>query len=171
MEPTYMSFRGVDFVASPYETGIKMSKSITNTKIPFSKEKTEELCENSRVITGRGRFVGENASAKANELCAVFKTKGSAFLFTPAFSPIKVFFTELCLNIDTDNSCVNYSFTFVEDPNSQKRYEDFNYTRVRKNENIYDVANRCNLSVDELVRLNRVRNIFSLEEGEKLWLK
>ena len=117
--------------------------SLSSIPIPKGSARAQEICFNPTVISGSGRFTGENANEKAHLLMNAFQSGGAAYLFSPIFSPMRMYFSELNMSVDSQGECINYSFTFIEEANKKKRKYDFGYTFALPDENLFDVANRC----------------------------
>ena len=83
---------------------------------------------------------------------------------------MRMFFSDLKLSADAQENRIEYSFTFIEEVNAKRRHFDFGYTFALPDENLYDVANRCGVKVERLAEANGYRDLFSLSEGDKIWL-
>ncbi len=165
-----MSYKGFEFPVNVSSIKACFSKNISTLPIPKRSAKAQEICFNPTVISGGGSFTGENANEKAHMLMTAFQSRGAAYLFSPLFSPMRMFFGDLQLSADSLGNRIDYTFTFVEEVNSKRRHYDFGYTFALPNENLYDVANRCGVKIEEIVEANGCRDLFSVSEGDKVWL-
>ena len=165
-----MSYKGFEFPVNVKSINASFSKRISNIPIPKKSAKSQEICFNPAVIKGEGCFVGEGANEKAQLLITAFRGKGSAYLFSPIFSPIKAYFSDLKLSADSEKNCIEFSFTFTEDATGKKRYYDFGYTFALPGENLFDIANRCDVSPEKISKANDFKDMFSVSQGDKVWL-
>ena len=171
MECIKMSYKGFQFPVNVSSIEADYSKKVKSVIIPRGSARAQEICFNPTVIKGAGCFTGRDANEKANMLMTAFQSKGSAYLFSPVFSPMRMYFSKLKMSADSEKGCIEYRFTFIEEVNSKGRRYDFGYTFALPEENLYDVANRCGVRVEKLVEANGVKDLFSLNEGDKIWLK
>ena len=123
-----------------------------------------------RQIKGNGKFVGSNAGEKAHELIKVFQSKGSSFLFSHDLPPMRAYFSSLDISYNAVEECVDYSFEFIEDSDAKNPIRNFGYTFALANENLYDIANRTSVGVEKLFKCNNYPDLFSVREGDKVWL-
>lgn len=165
-----MNYKGVNFEVNPSSLELSFEKNLSVKRIPFASSKVQEMNILPEKITGKGKFVGENAREKAHQLERVFKSKGSDYLFVPNATPIKAFFTSLSLSYDSREDSVSYTFEFVEDSKNRENKYNFGYTYAMLNESLYDIANRTGVDVETLVELNDFEDLFSLRKGDKVWL-
>ena len=166
-----MSYRGVEFPVNVKSIRASLSKKISTSHIPKGSARAQEICFNPTVISAGGSFTGKDAEKKAHMLLRAFGEEGAEYLFSPLFSPMKMFFSELELNADAENNCINYTFTFVEEVRKKRSRYDFGYTFALSGENLFEVANRCGVSFEQIAEANGSRDMFSVREGDKLWLK
>lgn len=165
-----MSYKGFIFDANPESIEINLSKNISTKQFPFSISKSQEINIQPTIISGKGKFVGENARERAYLLEKVFKSNCSSYLFVPNASPIKAFFKALNMSYNSKENAVYYSFEFVEDVSGKKTDYNFGYTFAKENENLYDVANRTGVEIDKLFEINDYKDLFSLKAGDRVWL-
>lgn len=165
-----MSYKGLNFSVNPATITIDYSKKISTKHIPFSVSRAQEVTQNPTKITGKGKYVGEDARSFARSLERVFKKTGSAYLFIPDGLPIKAFFTALNISYDAKDSAVSYSFEFVEDYNGKRDTYDFGYTMALDGENLYDISNRTGVDVATIFGCNNYKDLFSVKGGDRVWL-
>ncbi|MBQ7202858.1 MAG: hypothetical protein IJS03_02440 [Eubacterium sp.] len=170
MNTIKMSFRGVVFDANPSTLKAEFSKKTVKRSNAFSFGRAEEICRMPTVITGSGKYYASDAGEKMNELMKAFEYSGSSYLFSPALPPVKAFFDSLEVKLSSDNEYIEYTFTFIEDCSGKKPDYSFGYTYARNGENLFDIANRCNVQTDRLFEFNDYIDMFSVSEGDKVWL-
>lgn len=166
-----MEYAGFGFPVNPSSLKIKYTKNIRSKTVPFSFCRVREINDYPTVVTADGKFVGEKAMQFSYTLMRVYKRKGSSWLLMPDSVPVKAYFKSLNLSYDAKNNCVHYQVEFVEDAGAKKENYDFGYTYARRGENAFDIANRTNTDLETIVGRNDFPDLFSLKEGEKIWLR
>lgn len=166
-----MNYRGVTFSVNPESIELEYAKKISPIPIPKKGTRVQEICFQPTVISGRGSFSGAQAEQEAYVLMRLFQEKGADWLLSPLFPPMKMLFRSLKLRANAEKGCIEFSFSFVEEMRKKDRWHDFGYTKALKNETLYDVANRCGSKVDRVFEANDYRDLFSVSEGDKVWLR
>ena len=170
MELIKMNYKGITLSVNPATIKTEMARSLAKKAALFSTSRVQDMCFEPTKISGSGYLVGANARCDAYEIIRTFKSKGSAYLFVPGFAPIRAFFSSLSIWYDSKISCVNYIFEFVEDCVEKKGGADFAYTYAAPGENLYDISNRTNVSVEDIFDSNDYKDLFSVKGGDKVWL-
>lgn len=171
MNTAKMGYKGMTFDVNPKSVKTDFSKKIAIKTIPFGFGKSAEICKMPVKITGSGAFYGSTAGQEAHKLMQVFEKGGSSYLFMPKLAPIKAFFTDLTMRVGADSESIEYTFSFTEDCTEKRSSYPFGYTYALEGENLYDIANRCEVAADVLFRANDYMDMFSVREGDKVWLK
>ncbi|MBR3148970.1 MAG: hypothetical protein IKF64_02280 [Eubacterium sp.] len=166
-----MSYKGFVFNVNPSSIKSDFSKKIETKVIPFGFGKSTEVCRLPVVISGSGKFCGADAGEKAHELMRIFEKGGASYLFAPHIAPMKAFFTDLSMSVNAEEDCVDYTFSFTEECTEKKSRYSFGYTYARRGENLYDIANRCSVKSEKLFEANDYMDMFSVQEGDKVWLR
>lgn len=170
MQTITMNYKGFCFNANPAYIKAEYSKNIASKTVLFKSSKQQEISFKAAKIKGKGKFVGTDAGEKAHELIKVFRSKGSAFLFSPDLPPMTAYFSALDISYNAVENCVDYSFEFIEDSNAKNPVRNFGYTFALDGENLYDIANRTSVGVDKLFKCNNYPDLFSVSKGDKVWL-
>lgn len=170
MQLIRISYKDFTFMVNPETLTIKHSKTVANRQIPFSLGKNKEMGTNPVTITGSGYFAGENARKNIRTLSSVFDKKGSGYLFLPDSTPIKAIFSSLDISFAGAGDRIDYSFEFVQENIAKGPVYDFGFTYAMGGENLYDIANRTNVDVGTIFSLNSFSDLFSVQEGDKVWL-
>ena len=170
MKYVKMNYRGLELSVNPESITIEMSKKIATAPVLFKNSISKEICFNPTVISGKGCFFGERAGEQANRLLTEFRSRGSAYLFCPLFPPLKMLFSDLKINADAQKGCIEYTFSFVEERCTKEGRKSFGFTYALEGENLYDIAGRCGVDVGALFSANSYRDLFSVKEGDKVWL-
>ena len=155
MQAITMTYKGFCFDANPAYIKAEYSKNIASKSVLFKSAKQQEISFKAAKIKGNGKFVGSNAGEKAHELIKVFQSKGSSFLFSHDLPPMRAYFSSLDISYNAVEECVDYSFEFIEDSDAK---------------NLYDIANRTSVGVEKLFKCNNYPDLFSVREGDKVWL-
>lgn len=166
-----MSYKGISFDVNPSSIRIDYSKKIATKTSLFSTSNAQEVSIEPTRITGSGRLVGSNARELAASLSRLFRSQGSGYLFVPDGVPVKAFFKSLNISYDSKESSVSYTFEFVEDYNGKKVEHGFGYTFAKSGESLYDIAYRTETDLDKLFSNNDFCDMFSVKEGDKVWLQ
>ena len=164
-----MNYKGYEFNINPSTLKLAYSKNIANQNIIDGVDRLNVISMKGAVITGTGILVGDDMLEQMSMLQMLFDKKESDYLFLPAFSPIKVYFTDLEFEMNNDKSVINYSFKFIEDSVCKKDNYCSGYTIAKNDENLFDIANRLGISVDVLVENNDFDDLFSVNEGDKVY--
>lgn len=170
MQMMKMRYKDFEFLVNPKDVKLSMSRSISHNIIPHSVEYSQDLGRSSSVVSGKGYFVGEDAMTKAFNLIRVYNKKGSDYLFLPSSIPIKAYFSRLDVSYSSGENRVEYSFEFVEECVDKKDECDYGYTFAADKENLFDISNRTGIKVEKLVDLNNYGDLFTVREGDKVWL-
>ncbi len=166
-----MKFNDFEFSVNP--KSIEISSSTNCRKKPIFGENTavENVSVNPIVISGSGEIYGKNAEMDCSYLLHMLKTKCSYWLFSPNMIPVKAFLTEFVYNQSSVKNSYSYSFVFVEDCNNKSECLRLPYTIALDGENAFDIAFRCNASVDEIMNNNDIKTPFDISEGDKVVLR
>lgn len=170
MTMTKMRYKNLEFNVNPCDVKVLLKKKLAKTDVMDSQQVCTEVGENAAVISGKGCFVGADAVRKAYELIRIYNKKGADFLFTPYASPMLAVFNKLEVSYSGDNRRVEYSFEFTEQGKRKGQKFDFGFTYAEKGENLFDIAHRTQTTVEKIVELNDFCGLFSVKEGDKVWL-
>lgn len=170
MQYIKLCYKGLVLDTNPSSIRINKKKNVTKRSVPFGTYRTQEISTAPTVISGEGAFVGASAYENASELMRIFDEKGSAHLFVPDAMALKAYFTKLDVSYDAARNRVDYSFEFTQDNDRKGTSYNFGFTYARGGENLYDIANRCNIDTQSLFRSNDYQDMFSVQEGDKVWL-
>lgn len=170
MQYIRMSYKNFTFWVNPSTLKISHRRVVSSRSIPFGASRSREISMSPVVISGQGVFAGDDARDNARDITRIFDEKGSGYLFLPDSTPVKAIFSRLDVSYrDTDGSIV-YDFEFVQENPSKSASFDFGFTYAKAGENLYDVSNRTSVGVDRLFELNSYKDLFSIQEGDKIWI-
>jgi hypothetical protein len=166
-----MSYMGFTLCVNPESISLALSKSVSRQPFLSRKSRVSGISRQPCVIKGKGILFGENAQLQANELGRLFMSERSAWLFSPVIEARKMFFTSLEIKAGATREGIEYSFEFCEDISDKEYRYPFTYTYALEGENLFDIASRCHIEIGELFNLNAYPDLFSVREGDKVWLK
>lgn len=170
MQYIRISYKDFSFLVNPSSLRLHHTKSISTKPLPFGGSRAKQISTNSTIVSGEGAFVGDNARKCIRHLCRLFNEGDSGYLFLPDSTPIKAIFSKLDVKYSGCDDRVEYTFEFVQEGDSKAPIMDFGYTYARLGENLFDIANRTNTDVGDIFRLNKYEDLFSVNEGDKVWL-
>ena len=170
MAMTKMQYKNFIFDINPSDIKLTLKKNLAKTNVMHSTQVCSEVGESVAVISGKGRFVGENAIKKAYELIRIYNKQGADFLFTPCCAHMLAVFNKLNISYSSDSKRVEYAFEFTQQGRRKAEKYDFGYTFANEGENLFDIAERTQISIEKIVELNDFCGVFSVKEGDKVWL-
>lgn len=165
-----MKFKNFIFPSNPAEIEVYTSTNIQSKSIYDSNSKTENVSVNPITIKGRGAFFGDKAEEHCLYLQHLLKDRTTGELMLPSSAGINAFLTEFTYSKNCKLSNMTYSFIFTEDCSQKTEIRKFNCTIAGKDENAFEIANRCNISVSDIMRLNDFETPFSIKQGDKVVL-
>ncbi|MBE6719347.1 MAG: hypothetical protein E7571_01665 [Ruminococcaceae bacterium] len=166
-----MSYKGFLFDVNPSSIKTQFGRQIETKTVPFGFGRSSEICRMPAKISGSGVFCTADAGEKAFELMRIFEKGGSSYLFVPKLAPMKAYFTDLTMSVNAETQSIEYSFSFTEDCSEKKSRYRFGYTYAKSGENLFDIANRCCVEAEKLFAANDFMDMFSVQEGDKVWLQ
>lgn len=166
-----LKYKEFEFPANPGSIEISLSSNCSSTPISDGNSNVENVSVNPIIVAGNGEFFGEAAQEHCALLQNLLKSKESGWLFVPSSPPIKAYFTEFKFSKNTKRNSISYAFVFTEDCSDRKSERFFNYTYAEKGENAFEIANRCNVSVNDIMRLNDFESPFELTQGDRVVLR
>ncbi len=165
-----MRYKSFVFPSNPAKTEVLSSKSIACLPLLGGDFNADEIAKNASVITVSGSFYGEDALQTVRELSRVFNEGGEGWLFLPSGRCFLACFKSLLITENADKGGISYEAVFLEKSALRGKSHPFGYTFAQAGENAFDIAERCGISVEELMECNTVRNPFDIEEGDRIWL-
>ena len=166
-----MRFKDFEFPFNPTVIKTQLSGNVRENALFDSDSAVYGVSRNAAVISGEGSFWGEERFSASALLKKLQSSRGSGWLFLPDGSCCNAFFTSLTLTEDAKRGCISYSFSFTENCLHKKDEYDFGFTVAKENENMFDIAHRCGVPIERLMRLNDFKTPFSVKAGDKVVLK
>ena len=171
MKMMKMKYKNFEFPSNPSIMNIKLSENVVEKPLFGGDSAVYGVSHNAARISGEGCFWGKDSIVFSRELKALQKNSSSGWLFLPDGSCYNAFFTALTIKEDARAGCVSYTFSFTENCNHKKDEYDFGFTYALENENMFDIAHRCNTKIEKLMQLNNIETPFSINAGDKVVLR
>ena len=171
MQLLNMKYKDFVFPSNPSRLEVINSKNIAQKPLVNGDFNTDELSKEACVIKAQGAFYGADAYSKAQSLARLFEENGAGWLFLPSSRCLRAYFKTLSLSESADKSSISYEISFVEKSSGRSESFPFGYTFAQQNENAFDIAARCGISIEDLMDCNNIQTPFDIEEGDRIWLK
>ena len=166
-----MKFNDFVFPSNPAELEISLSTNFSLSPVFGKGSNVQNVSVNPAVIKGRGEFYGERAEESCHYLQHMLRLKTSGILLLPCASSFKAFLTEFTFVKNADKGGISYTFVFTESSNSRVEERHFCCTTAKENENAFVIANRCGISVNEIMKNNSFKTPFDIKEGDRVVLR
>ena len=166
-----LKYKNFEFPANPSKIEILSSSNCNGKPIFNGNSAVENVSVNPVIVTGNGEFFGEGGENYCATLQNILKSTESGWLFLPSAPPVKAYFTEFKFSKDTKRNSVLYSFKFTEDCTDRKAERLFKYIVAEEGENAFEIANRCKVSVNDIMRLNDLKSPFEISKGDRVVLR
>lgn len=166
-----MKFKDLIWNYNPEKIKILSEKEIVESKIPMSYSDIQNFGRMARVIKGEGSLFGSDCFSQFDKLWQVYREDTAGMLSIPEFAVMQAMFTSLYIVGEPTDSLITYSFTFTEIMGEEQEESFLTSHTVIEGESLWDVSNRYNIPIDELVALNpSVQNPFMLKKGDEVVL-
>ncbi len=166
-----LKYKNFEFPANPASIEFLSSSNCCSKPVFDENSAVENISVNPVKITGEGEFFADSAQEYCSYLQNLLKSKKSGWLFVPSAPPVKAYFTEFKFSKNTKRNSILYFFEFTEDCSGRKAERLFKYTYAEKNENAFEIANRCDVSVNEIMRLNDFKSPFDIPQGSRVAIR
>lgn len=166
-----LKYKSFEFPVNPISIEISSSANCASKPVFNENSVTQNVSVNPVYITGSGELYGDNCNAYCACLQNIIKDKSSGWLILPSAPPVKAFFTKFKFSKSSKKNCVAYSFEFTEDCTRRKAKIPFKYTIAELGENAFEIANRCDVSVNDIMRLNDLKSPFEINSGDRVVLR
>lgn len=166
-----MKFKDFEFPNNPLFIKTEMAQRINERSVLSGESKVFPVSDRAAVIKADGCFWGEDGSDASLKLKILMKSRKPGWLFLPDGSCCNVYLSSLDIQEDAKKSCISYSISFIEKCNGKKSEYDFGFTYAEENETMFDIAFRCDKSIERLMELNDFSTPFSVKKGDKVVLQ
>lgn len=185
-----MRYKGFTWPHNPKIYSIDYERKMAVNKVPFGTFYLQDLGRTRRVMRGEGEFVGEHAYAQFGALANTFYEEGPGLLIHPLWQTANAYFVELRLEQEPRPDYVRYSFAFWEGTDlysgtvqeaagqtgsggaqvqTGQGGASGRYHQVVKGDNLWTLAGRYGLSMEELLALNpQIKNPNLIVPGDEV---
>lgn len=166
-----MKFKDFEFPNNPLFIKTEMSHRIIENPIINGESAVFSVSEKAAVIKADGCFWDKDGADASFKLKTMIKSRKPGWLFLPDGSCYNAFLFSLDIREDAKKNCVSYSIAFIENYPNKKNEYNFGFTFAEDNENMFDIAFRCDKSIESLMKLNDFSSPFSVKKGDKVVLQ
>lgn len=173
LEGRAMRFGSFVWKRNPETLRVEDERTVKRLTLPQKGETLQDLGRRRRAVSGKGTFLGRDATAEFERLATLFRTGGSQVLCIPGAAPFRAVFASLQMLGEARPNAVDYSFQFLED---EEAVWDDGILQKRSaictaGETLWHVANRFSTTVDRLRQCNpQIEWPNRLEEGMEVAL-
>lgn len=171
MNEIKMKFGNFEFPSNPKTIKAEISSEIVSNPVYGGKSKTEKITDKPVVISGNGMFFSEKGTEYCQRLSGMMKSNKSSWLFCPGIYPIKAFLSDFSYQLDSKSNGIYYSFSFTEDCTKVLAERKFTFTVADDNESAFDIADRCGVCIDDIMRLNDIESPFDIVSGGRIRIR
>lgn len=163
-----MKYGSFEFPSNPQIITAEFSSKIKHSYTLSKESVTEKIANEPSIISGNGIFFEDNAELYCQRLSEIMKDKSSHWLFCPGIYPVKAYLSKFTYQLDCKTGGASYTFQFTSDRSPDVTERKFFFTYADDNENAFDIANRCGISVDDIIRLNDLETPFDIRAGRRI---
>ena len=166
-----MKFKDFEFPSNPFFVKTEMAQRIKESPVLSGEACVFSIADRATVIKADGCFWGEEAEEASLKLKILMKSRKAGWLFLPDGSCFNVYLSSIDIKEDAKKNSVSYSISFIERSSSKQEEYNFGFTYAKENVNMFDIAFRCDKSIENLMKLNDFSNPFSVKKGDKVVLQ
>ncbi|MDE5670626.1 MAG: hypothetical protein K2I14_04075 [Eubacterium sp.] len=166
-----MKFKDFEFPTNPLFIKTEMACRINEKSVLSGESKVFHVSDRASVIKTDGCFWGDDGSDALLKLKMLMKSRKPGWLFLPDGSCYNAYLSSVDIREDAKKNCISYSISFIEKCPGKKSEYDFGFTYAEDDENMYDIAFRCDKSIEKLMEINDFSNPFSVKKGDKVVLQ
>jgi len=182
-----MRYKSFVWPHNPRTYTIGYERRMASHDTPHRKSRLEAMGMAHRVMRGEGEFFGPDAYDQFKALACVFYEDTPGLLVHPVWQSVNAYFVELALEQEPRADYVRYSFAFWECGEEEKAVglkeiveakpeqvhaaekEDGSYHIVARGDTLWAIANRCGLTLEQLIDRNPgIKNPNLILPGQKV---
>ncbi len=165
-----MKYKNLQFLKNPSHLEMNSRRQVSQSGVIAGKTAVSGICEEPTVIKASGVLYdgGEKWCLSMKNLMSDGK---SGWLFSPGAPPVMAYLTSFSYRRDSGKNEICYSAEFTEDCNSRRYEARLKYTYALEGENAFDIAHRCNITVDALEELNSFVSPFEINENDRVVIR
>lgn len=168
-----MSYKNYVWSHNPKEIVIEEEKNIKEFLLPFSTNVLQNFGRKKRVVKGVGEFFGDACLEDFNELRGIYVNDDTGYLKLPNTEPFLAAFKLLKMSGVGSQNVITYTFEFwekIEQNLNKANFKNKYYTAI-DGETLWNIAYKCDMTVNELARLNpQIKRPDSLKGGQRVVL-
>lgn len=166
-----MKYKDFEWRVNPFDVKVVSSTNLNISPVFGKKSVSENISINPTVVEGKGVFYGESGRESCSFLQHLLKLTESGWLFVSGAAPIKAFFIKFSFTNNSEKNFFSYEFKFVEDCSEKLEKRALSFVYAKGGENAFDIAHRCSVSVDDIMKNNDIETPFDISEGQKVTLR
>jgi len=166
-----MRFKNFCFKSNPAFLEITHNRMVHNQPLLNGKSRVENGAVLPAEIQGKGCLFGSRAAEDAAVLEMLHKKAEPGWLYLPCGQAYHAYLKKLSVSFDAERNRYDYSFLFVENVNEKQPVRPLDFTLAGENENMFEIAQRCGISVERLMALNDYKTPFEVQAGDRVVLK
>lgn len=166
-----MRFKDFIFPSNPSVFEISSSTNIAVRSVYHGNSDVQSVSLNPIKVNGNGEFFGDEAEESCQYLMHMLRTKESGALLLPSGSGFNAYLNKFTFFKNAQKNSISYTFEFTENCSSKKELRELCFTVCKNGENAFDIAGRCNVSVDDIMKYNDLKTPFDIKEGEKVVIR
>lgn len=147
-----MRFKGFSWHHNPREITFECGRKVNEHKSPFGKAYIQDTGRKNMIVKGVGELYGTDCMEQFDRLLQLFKSGGQGVLAIPKLTPIYAIFESIKILGEPKPDVLTYSFVFREVMERKTDVKPLSY--IAKNETLWDISHKFDISIDELVALN-----------------
>lgn len=165
-----LKYKDFTFDVNVKDFNISMQKNVSTVSAIDQQPESNKITVEPTVLSGKGYFIGDEALDKAYQLIMLYNDSTSDFVYSPYSVVFKAFFTKLCISYSAEKGRVEYEIEFTEELPGKNVRRSVPFTFVEENENAFDLAERVNIPIEKIIKLNDLQDLFKIGKGSKIWL-
>ena len=168
-----LRFGGVTVRHNPKELTVINNKGINEYSDTENRTVMQRVIEKPSVIKGTGELYGDGCFEMYSRLMRMQIKNIPQKLCIPGMGVYTAVITKLSAKAGAHAKLITIEFEFrTAGDRYAKKITSNNYTCCRQGETLWDIAYRCEVCIDTLVKLNTgIRNILFPPEGKKMRLR
>lgn len=163
-----MKYGGLEFPSNPETLKAEISSASVQYRIHGAGSIVKKISDKPCTVSGKGIFYSDNAKDFCARLARASKKSSSQWLLCPGVYPFKAYLDEFGYSLDCKSGGVSYYFKFTEDCGDVSAFKRLRFAIACEGENAFDIAHRCGVSVDDIMRLNELETPFDITAGRRI---
>ena len=166
-----MRYKGYEFPQAPSKIEIFSDTNVKKSPVFCGNSVVENVSVNPVIVKCSGQFFGKEGRECCDMMQYMLRQLSAGWLFAPELSPVKAFLSAFSYSKGADKDSISYRLEFTECCDSFSGTAEINYTICRAGENVFDIANRCSVKADDIMKLNSFVSPFDINEGDKVMIR